>query len=145
MKRFIMAFIAILTFGIVKYDPKNTNYSNVRYTFGGFNLQLFANTNVDYLYPEFWAAAFDAVNAGKYQLQNLVSRKYESLVGTYGDTVNVPISPSFIAEDWVSGTPIVPTNVTQEKVAVTLDKSKKVTFNITGKEQTLSKYDLIMD
>lgn len=143
MKRFIMALFA--TLGIVKYEPTKTNYSNVHYTFGGFNLQLFANTNMDYLYPEFWAAAFDAINAGKYQLQNLVSRKYESLVGTFGDTVNVPISPSFTAEDWTPGSAITPTNVTQEKVAVTLDKSKKVTFNITGKEQTLSKYDLIMD
>ncbi|MBK8396143.1 MAG: coat protein [Leptospiraceae bacterium] len=143
MKRFIQALFNVL--GIVKYEPTKTNYSNVHYTFGGLNLQLFANTNVDYLYPEFWAAAFDAINAGKYQLQNLVSRKYESLVGTYGDTVNVPISPSFTAEDWTPGSAITPTNVTQEKIAVNLDKSKKVTFNITGKEQTLSKYDLIMD
>ena len=37
-----------------------------------------ANNNMSYLYPEFWAAGFDALDVGSYNLQNFVSRDVES-------------------------------------------------------------------
>lgn len=103
-----------------------------------------ANSNIDALYPEFWAAAFDELNVGEYGMQNRVSRKYDGTLGQSGDTVNVPISVDFgDADDWTPGDPITASNITQTTVAVTLDKSKKKTINLTGKELSLSPYDLI--
>ena len=103
-----------------------------------------SNSNIDALYPEFWAAAFDELNVGEYGMQNRVSRKYDGTLGQSGDTVNVPISVDFgDADDWTPGDSISASNITQTTVAVTLDKSKKKTINLTGKELSLSPYDLI--
>jgi len=107
------------------------------------NLQLFANTNVDLLYPEFWAAAFDEVNKGMFNLQNQVNRDYENQVANFGDTVNVPVSPTFTASTWTPGSAISAGAVTQETKPVILDKSKSVPFGINGKEMSMSAYDLI--
>lgn len=108
-----------------------------------FDLQLFANTNTESLNPEFWFGAFDMINKGAYQLQNQVSRGFGSQIQNQGDTVNVPIAPTLTATDWAPGATITPSAVTQETVSVVLDKSKRTTFNITGKEQSLGAYDLI--
>ena len=103
-----------------------------------------SNSNIDALYPEFWAAAFDELNVGEYGMQNRVSRKYDGTLGQSGDTVNVPISVDFgDADDWTPGDSISASNITQTTVAVKLDKSKKKTINLTGKELSLSPYDLI--
>jgi hypothetical protein len=108
-------------------------------------LQLFGNTSVDVSYPEFWAASFDALDKGAYYLQSLVSRDYENLVANKGDKVNVMIAPSFSASDWTPGDSLTPTDTTQTAVAVELDGSKRVTFNLTGKETSLSAYDLVTE
>ncbi len=109
-----------------------------------FNLQLFVNTNTQYLYPEFWAASFDAVNMGEYNLQNLVNRDFENQLAQRGDTVNVPNPPSFTAGDWVPGSTITPGGVTTVTTPVILDQSKSVPFGLDGKEQSLSEYEIIM-
>lgn len=103
-----------------------------------------ANTGLDYLYPEFWANAFDALDVGEYNLQNFVSRDTEGLVASAGDTINVPITPDFgIAADWAPGATITPSAITQTQVAVSLDKSKQMCKGFTDKELSMSKYDLI--
>lgn len=103
-----------------------------------------SNTNMEYLYPEFWAAGFDALDVGEYNLQQFVSRDTEGLLASAGDTVNVPITPDFgIAADWTPGDAITASAITQTQVQVLLDKSKKMTKGFTDKELSLSKYDLI--
>ena len=103
-----------------------------------------ANTNMDALYPEFWAAAFDELNVGEYGMQNRVSRRYESQLGQSGDTVNVPISVDFgDADSWTPGDAISAENIAQTTAQVILDKSIKKTINLTGKELSLTPYDLI--
>ena len=73
-----------------------------------------SNSNIDALYPEFWAAAFDELNVGEYGMQNRVSRKYYGTLGQSGDTVNVPISVDFgDADDWTPGDSISASNITQ--------------------------------
>lgn len=102
------------------------------------------NTNMDALYPEFWAAAFDELNVGEYGMQNRVSRRYESQLGQSGDTVNVPISVDFgDADSWTPGDSITASNIAQTTAQVILDKSIKKTINLTGKELSLTPYDLI--
>lgn len=103
-----------------------------------------ANNNMDYLYPEFWAQAFENLNAGEYNLQNLVSRKFDSQVANFGTKVNVPLAVDFgDADDFTPGSAIGATSITQQEAEVTLDKSKRKTINLTAKELSLSPYDLI--
>lgn len=104
-----------------------------------------SNTAMSALYPEFWAASFDELDVGQYNLQNKVSRDVESLVAKAGDTVNVPLTPDLdTAEDWTPGTTITATGITQETVQVILNKSKRKTIALTQTELSLSPYDLIM-
>lgn len=102
-----------------------------------------ANTNMDLLYPEFWAASFDELDIGEYNFQNLVSRDVEPLVANAGNKVNVPLPPDFDAEDWTPGSTITATDIAQTEVEVTLDKSKKKTITLNGTELSKSPYDLI--
>ncbi len=103
-----------------------------------------ANTNMDYLYPEFWAAGFDALDVGEYNLQNLVSRDVEAQLAQHGDTVNVPITPDFgDAAEWTPGSNITPSGTTQSTVVVSLDKSRQQVRGFNDKELTMSKYKLI--
>lgn len=102
------------------------------------------NVNMDYLYPEFWAAGFDELDIGEYNLQNFVNRDTQSLLASFGDTVNVPITPDFgEAADWVPGATITPSNTTQTLATVILNKSKQEARGFNDKELSLSKYDLI--
>ncbi len=102
-----------------------------------------SNTNTDYLYPEFWANAFDAMDKGQYQLQNLVSKDYSSQLATKGDTVNVPLTPDMTAADWTPGDSISASAITQTQAQLILNKSKKVTINLTAAELSKSNYNLI--
>ena len=103
-----------------------------------------SNTNVDLLYPEFWAASFDSLDMGEYQLQNLFSRQYESKMANYGTSVDVPIQPDFgDATAWVPGGTITASNTTQVIQQIKLDKSFRQTRTLNGTEMTKSKYDLI--
>ena len=103
-----------------------------------------SNTNMDYLYPEFWASAFDGLDVGEYNLQNLVSRKYENKIADKGEKVIVPLQVDFgDADDFTPGNDLTPENITQQKAEVTLDISKRKTINLTAKELSLSPYELI--
>lgn len=102
-----------------------------------------ANTNTDLLYPEFWAAAFDDLDMGEYNFQNLVSRDVEPLIANFGTKVNVPLQPDMDAEDWTPGDSISADGITQSEVEVSLNKSKKKTIGLNGTEMTKSAYDLI--
>lgn len=102
-----------------------------------------SNTNMDYLYPEFWAASFDELDMGEYQFQNLVSRDVEPLVANFGTKVNVPLQPDMDAEDWIPGSTISANDITQSEVEVSLNKSKKNTINLNGTELSKSAYDLV--
>lgn len=105
-----------------------------------------SNTNMSYLYPEFWAAGFDALDVGQYNLQNFVSRGVESKLANAGDTVNVPIAPDFgIASDWTPGSNIVPSAVTQTQAKVILNKSKQIVKGFTDAELSMSAYDLVQN
>lgn len=105
-----------------------------------------SNTNMSYLYPEFWAAGFDALDVGQYNLQNFVSRGVESKLANAGDTVNVPIAPDFgIASDWTPGSNIVPSAVTQTQAQVILNKSKQIVKGFTDAELSMSAYDLVQN
>ena len=99
---------------------------------------------MDYLYPEFWAQSFQSLNAGEYNLQNLVSRDFDAQIANYGQKINVPLAVDFSdADAWVPGATITATGITQTEAEVSLDKSYKKTINLTAKDLSLSPYDLI--
>lgn len=102
-----------------------------------------SNTNMDLLYPEFWAASFDNLDMGEYQFQNLVSRNVESQLANFGTKVNVPLQPDFTASDWTPGSSISADDIAQTEVEVSLNKSKAQTINLNGTELSKSAYDLI--
>jgi len=106
----------------------------------------FANTNTDYLYPEFWAQSFQSLNIGEYNLQNLISRDFDAQVASFGTKVNVPLAFDFgDADDFTPGSAIGATSITQEEAEVNLNLSKRKTINLTAKELSLSPYDLIQN
>ena len=102
------------------------------------------NTNMDALYPEFWAAAFDALDVGEFNLQEHVSRGVENQVAEYGDSVNVAVVPDIAdAADWTPGGTITPDSNTQSTVQLVLNKSKSAAFALTDRELSLSPYNLV--
>jgi len=101
------------------------------------------NTNMDLLYPEFWAASFDELDMGEYGFQNLVSRDVEPLVANFGTKVNVPIQPDMDAETWTPGDAITADDIAQTEIEVSLDKSYKKTISLNGTEMSKSAYDLV--
>lgn len=102
-----------------------------------------ANQNMDYLYPEFWASSFEEIHPGKYTLHNEVSRKFDAVIAQKGDTVNVPIMPSSTASDYDGGEVTSVSGTTQSTEQVILNNSKKANFELTGKDYSMSPYDLI--
>jgi hypothetical protein len=107
-------------------------------------VRMMSNTNMDYLYPEFWAQSFESLNVGEYNLQNLISRNFEGQIANYGQKINVPLQVDFSdADAWAPGDSITATGITQTEAEVSLDKSYKKTINLTAKDLSLSPYDLI--
>lgn len=101
-----------------------------------------ANTGITDLIPTYFANGFDEMDVGEYTLPMDVSRKFEQKVGNNGDTVTVPLVPSFSAKDYTPGSDITKNNVTQETVNLVLNKSKNVTFLLTDRELSLTLYEL---
>lgn len=103
-----------------------------------------ANTNIDLLYPEFWLSAFDELDTGIYNFQNLVSRSAERQLATAGEAVNVPLAYDFgDADDWTPGTAITASDIAQQTKVVTLNQSKRKTFTLNGTDLSKSPYQLI--
>ena len=102
------------------------------------------NAGISQLAPESFTSMFEEMDFGMYNLQNIVSRKFESSMADHGDTVVVPLAvePNE-ATDYVAGNPIAAEDIVQETVKVVLNKSKKTVFQLTDKELTLSKYELV--
>jgi len=101
------------------------------------------NTNMDLLFPEFWAASFEEIHAGKYTLQNQVSRKFDSKIAEKGDQVNVPLLPSANGHEYSGGEVTTTSDITQSTVPVILNRGFAENFTLEGKDYSLSPYDLI--
>lgn len=98
----------------------------------------------DALIPEFWASAFDELDTSGFQLQNLVSRDVEKYVASYGDTVNVPITPDIPkAQSWDGKSTITSTEVDQEMKKVVLSIRRTSSFELTSDDMKLTPYKLI--
>lgn len=133
MNRLLLVFLSCLV-------PLFENKETIKFSLPAMG----DNSNIDYTYPEFWFPSFDPILMGQYNFQNLVSRNTQALLAKFGDTVNVMLTPDLdTADDWTPGNAITATDVEQEKVSLTLDKSKRKTITLNATEQTMSQYELM--
>ena len=101
------------------------------------------NTNMDKLYPEFWAMGWDAIDMGQYNLHNMVSKDASTDVAKAGTTVDVMLQPDLGAPESYDGSTVTAKDIAQESVKIVLDKGKQKTITLSSKELSLSPYDLI--
>lgn len=102
-----------------------------------------SNTNMDKLYPEFWAMGWDAIDMGQYNLHNMVSKDASVEVQKAGTTVDVMLQPDLGDPETYDGVTVTAKDIAQESVKITLDKGKQKTITLSSKELSLSPYDLI--
>lgn len=114
----------------------------------GWNLQRFDEA-VDFYdpwKPEFWATATEKVGLGKYNYQNMVSRRFESTLANKGKKITVPIQEDVKdPADYTSGSNITFSTSTAGTVDVELNRSKVNAFKLNQDDLTFSAVDLIMD
>ena len=101
------------------------------------------NTNMEKLYPEFWAMGWDEIDMGQYNLHNMVSKDVSTDVQKAGTTVDVMLQPDLGDPETYDGVTVTTKDISQESVKITLDKGKQKTITLSSKELSLSPYDLI--
>lgn len=103
-----------------------------------------ANTNMDVLYPEYWATVAETLDVGSYDLPRLVSNRNELTAGNMYQQVNVPLTADLgdaVAYD--TATPVTPTAISQEAAQVVLNRSFGKAITLTRQELTHSAVDLV--
>lgn len=89
--------------------------------------------------------AVDALPAlvGNLIMGNLVNRDFEPVLANGGDTVNVPIPPSMVANDLIEGGSVQTQNPNLGNAQVVLDKHKEATFQIPDVTKVLAHPQLL--
>src|SRR5579871_499797 len=89
--------------------------------------------------------AADALPAlvGNLVMGNLVNRDYEPVLAQAGDTVNVPIPPSLVANNMAEGTQVQPQNPNLGNAAIVLNTHAEATFQIPDVTKVLAVPDLL--
>ncbi|HWC00149.1 MAG TPA: P22 phage major capsid protein family protein, partial [Bryobacteraceae bacterium] len=89
--------------------------------------------------------AADALPAvmGNLVMGNLVNRDYEPVLAQAGDTVNIPIPPTLIANNLVEGNGVQTQNPTLGSASITLDTHAEATFQIPDVTKVLAVPDLL--
>lgn len=73
----------------------------------------------------------------------LVNRDYEATLAQRGDTVNIPITPSMVANSIAENGTVTPQQVTFGNVAVTLTQHKESTFIVGDVAKALANIDVL--
>src|ERR1051325_6657289 len=76
--------------------------------------------------------AADALPAlmGNLVMGNLVNRDYEPVLAQAGDTINIPIPPTLVANNLAEGDSVQLQNPTLDKAQIVLDTHAEATFQI---------------
>ena len=74
---------------------------------------------------------------------NLVNRDYEPTLAQAGDTVNVPIAPSLVANNIAEGGTVQPQNPNLLNAQIVLNTHAEATFQIPDVTKTLAVPDLL--
>jgi hypothetical protein len=89
--------------------------------------------------------ATDALPAlmGNLVMANLVNRDFEPTLAQDGDTVNVPIPPTMVANNLAQGGQVVPQNPSLGNAAITLNTHAEATFQIPDVTKALAHPELM--
>ncbi|MBC7927517.1 MAG: hypothetical protein H7039_17870, partial [Bryobacteraceae bacterium] len=89
--------------------------------------------------------AVDALPAlvGNLVLGNLVNRDFEPTLATAGDTVNVPIPPTLVANNLIDGGVVIQQNPTLGNASIVLNTHAEATFQIPDVAKILAVPDLL--
>ena len=89
--------------------------------------------------------AADALPAlmGNLVMGNLVSRNYEPVLGQAGDTVNIPIVPSMVANNIAEGGTVTTQNPSLGNAQIVLNTHAEATFQIPDVTKVLAVPDLL--
>jgi hypothetical protein len=89
--------------------------------------------------------AADALPAlvGNLVMGNLVNRDYEAVLANAGDTVNVPIPPSLVANNIAEGGTVTPQNPSMGNAQIVLNTHSEATFQIPDVTKALAFPELL--
>src|SRR5271167_499893 len=89
--------------------------------------------------------AVDALPAliGNLVMGNLVNRDYEPVLANAGDTVNVPIPPTMVANNILEGGTVTPQNPSLGNAQIVLNTHAEATFQIPDITKVLAVPDLL--
>ena len=89
--------------------------------------------------------AADALPAlmGNLVMGNLVNRNYEPVLGQAGDTVNIPIVPSMVANNIAEGGTVTTQNPSLGNAQIVLNTHAEATFQIPDVTKVLAVPDLL--
>lgn len=76
----------------------------------------------------------------KIVMPNAVYRNYSTELASHGDTIDIPVPGSFVANDYDRTVTVQEAAFTKE--SITLDNHKHVAFDLTSKEMSLPRQDL---
>jgi len=83
------------------------------------------------------------VLVGNLVMGNLVNRDYEPVLANAGDTVNVPIPPTMVANNIASGGTVTPQNPSLGNAQIVLNTHVEATFQIPDVTKVLAVPDLL--
>src|SRR5512146_3460137 len=89
--------------------------------------------------------AADALPAlmGNLVMGNLVNRDYEAAIAQAGDTINIPVPPTLVANNLAEGGSVQTQNPTLGNAQIVLDTHVEATFQIPDVTKVLAVPDLL--
>src|SRR6202050_1692825 len=101
------------------------------------------STNVATAIVKLVAADALPVLIGNLVMGNLVSRDYEPVLANTGDTVNIPIPPTMVANNIAEGGAVQPQNPSLGNAQIVLNTHVEATFQIPDVTKVLAVPDLL--
>jgi hypothetical protein len=102
------------------------------------------STNVAQAIVKLVAAEALPALVGNLVMGNLVNRNYEPVLGQAGDTVNVPIAPSLVANNIAEGGEVATQNPDLGNAQIVLNKHVEATFLVPDVTKALAVPDLLL-
>src|SRR6201988_1152331 len=104
---------------------------------------VITSTNVANAIVKLVAADALPVLVGNLVMGNLVNRDYEPVLAHAGDTVNVPIPPTMVANNILEGGTVTPQNPSLGNAQIVLNTHAEATFQIPDVTKVLAVPDLL--
>ena len=101
------------------------------------------NSNVASAIVKLVAADALPVLVGNLVMGNLVNRDYEPVLANAGDTVNIPIPPTMVANNIAAGGTVTPQNPSLGNAQIVLNTHVEATFQIPDVTKVLAVPDLL--